>query len=117
MLITKQMLLDKKACSDQVELFVSLFGEEAKVTKANCLKAYEAGIDFGWAADNLLSPSQWEAYEAIEQPALKAYEAIQQPALEAYEAIEQQAYEEYRKQCALAFYQAIKKYEVENEDY
>src|SRR5574340_1378919 len=105
MKITKQMLLDKEACSDQVELFVSLFGEEAKVTKANCLKAWKAGIDFGWAVDNLLSPSQLKAYEAIEQPAWKAYEAVQKPAWEEYLAIKQPALEKYNKQCALAFYE------------
>ena len=123
MKITKQMLLDKKACSNQVKLFVSLFGEEAKVTKANVLKAYEAEIDFNLAANNLLSPSQlkaykaiqqpaWEAYKAIEQPALKAYEAIEQQAWEAYKAIEQPAWEAYKKQCALAFYEAVTKKEI-----
>ena len=108
MKITKQMLLDKMACSYQVDLFVSLFGEEVKVTKANCLKAWKVGIDFNWAANNLLSPSQRKAYLDIQQPAWEEYKAIEQQALKAYEAILQPAYEEYRKQCALAFYQAIK---------
>src|SRR5574340_188112 len=110
MKITKQMLLDKEACSNQVELFVSLFGEEVKVTKANCLKAWKVGIDFNWAANNLLSPSQLEAYKAIEQPSLKAYGAIERSALKAYKAIEQPALEAYEaiKQPALEAYEAIK---------
>ena len=119
MKITKQMLLDKKACSEQVELFVSLFGEEVTVTKANCLKAWKARIDFNWAAYNLLTSEQGKHYGAIEQQAYEEYGAIQQPAwgaylsiqrqaYEKYEAIKQQAYEEYNKQCALAFYTALK---------
>lgn len=88
--ITKQMLLDKEACSEQVRLFVSLFGDEAKVTKANVLKAYNAGLDLQWAANNLLTSSQYKSYKAIRQPVLEAY----------------------KKHCALDFYLVITKKEV-----
>ena len=55
MKITARLLRSKGACPDQVAIFVKEWPEGAEVTLPNCLRAAELGLDFDWAADNLLS--------------------------------------------------------------
>ena len=74
MKITTQMLTKRKACAAQVALFKKLFGAEAEVTPANCLKAVEAGLNIDWAAENLLSPERLQAYETATKEAWRTYE-------------------------------------------
>ena len=63
--VTLQMLLDKGACSSQVELFKKHFPKkgEAKVTKALCLKVASI-FDFDWAAEALLPAPLLAEYQS-----------------------------------------------------
>ena len=73
MKITVKQLIKLNACADQVKVFKKVFGASATVTLANCLKAGKAGLDFDWAAQNLLPAPAREAYEKVTAPAWKAY--------------------------------------------
>ena len=55
MKITKKFLESKRACAYHVALFAEEWPEGAEVTLDTCLRAAQIGLDFGWAADNLLS--------------------------------------------------------------
>lgn len=60
-MLTKQMLLDEKACADQVELFESKFGESVVVTVSKAKKV--AGL-FDWRhATRLLDDAAWAEYK------------------------------------------------------
>ena len=74
MKITVKQLVEKQACVEQVKVFRKLFGASATVTLANCRKASKAGLDFNWAAQNLLPATALEAYQKAKAPALKAYQ-------------------------------------------
>ena len=106
MKITVKQLVELKACEGQVKIFKRLFGKSATVTKANCLKACKAGLDFDWAT-RLLSPKAWKAYREAIAIALKAYQEATAPALKAYQEAIAQAGKGHRKATAIAFYEAV----------
>ena len=62
--ITKEMLSEAKACSNQVQLFAEIFPDGARVNKANALKAAKAGLDIDWAVEKFLSESKLDDYLA-----------------------------------------------------
>jgi len=74
MKITVKQLIEKQACAKQVKVFRKLFGASVTITLANCRKAGWAGLDFNWAAQNLLPATALEAYQKAKAPALKAYQ-------------------------------------------
>ena len=107
--INLKQLLDAKACSDQVVLFVQKFGASVDVTVE--LAVSLAGVfDFHWAAENLLQPSALAEYERVEAPAWSEYERVKAPALAEYERVKGSAWAEYRrvKTSALAEYERVK---------
>jgi len=83
MKITIEQLEKLNACEGQVKTFKKLFGKSATVTKANCLKACKAGLDFNWAS-RLLSPKAREVYEEAIAPVWKVYEEAIAPAWKVY---------------------------------
>ena len=85
MKITTEILKSKKACQDQVDLFIETFPEGTEVTEEACLKAASVGIDFEWASENLLNKDQLKAYEKAITPLWEVYEASTIPTWEAYE--------------------------------
>ena len=75
MKISVKDLKAKQACADQVELFEKTFGHgPVNVTKANCLKAAKAGLDFEWAAGRFLSRAAWADYKKAGASALVDYD-------------------------------------------
>ena len=117
MKITTQMLTKRKACAAQVALFEKLFGAEAEVTPANCLKAVAARLNIDWAAENLLSPERLQAYDAAmavprqaywaaKADAEQAYWAATAEARQAYDAAKADAARAYDAATAEAFYHA-----------
>ena len=46
--LTLQTLIDKGACSEQVELFRAKFGESVRVTQRLCVSVADA-FDWDWA--------------------------------------------------------------------
>ena len=63
MKITLKDLRRMGACSGQVELYKSLFGEEVEMTRENVLQ-YGAQFDLSWLAPNIMSEAQYADYES-----------------------------------------------------
>ena len=61
MKITLKDLRRMGACSEQVTLFKSLFGEEVEMTRENVLQ-YGAQFNFSWLASNIMSEAQYANY-------------------------------------------------------
>ena len=89
--LTVQTLIDKGACSSQVELFRSMFGEQVRVTQKLCASVADK-FDFIWAASHLLSA-----------PALAEYERACAPARAEYERVRASAWAECDRACAPAW--------------
>jgi len=117
MKITVKQLIEKRACVEQVKVFRRLFGASATITLANCIKASKAGLDFNWAAQNLLPATALEAYYKAKAPALKAYQKAIATAWEDYEKAEATAWEDYEKAEATAWEDYEKAIATAWEDY
>ena len=109
--ITLDMLIRKKACSKQVELFKQYFGESVEITEEICIK-YSNEFYIDCLAAKMLNEEQLKAYKAIRDPAYEEHKATDvRAALEAYEAIEGPAWKKYSAIHGLARknYEAIGK--------
>ena len=62
MIIAKQMLIKKNACTKQLNLFTELFGDGGVVTLEKCLLAAKHEMAFPWAAEYFLSDSARKTY-------------------------------------------------------
>ena len=117
--ITLGMLIRKKACQNQVDLFKKYFGKSVEITEDICLKYYNE-FEFDWLIDNMLNEERREAYKAIKEPAWEDYKAIQGPANEAYKVIQRSVYEAYKVIHGPAYiaYKAIQEpaYEAYNKE-
>lgn len=68
------------ACPEQVALFAETFGESVDITPESIARAAVAGLDLEWAAEYLLTPPAWAAYQQARATALAAYEQAKAPA-------------------------------------
>ena len=100
--LTAATLKSKGACSDQVALFRSTFGESVAVTPARARKV-AALFDCDWAAQNLLSPEAHKAYRTATATAYAAHEAAAATAYAAYEAATAPAYAAHEAAAATAY--------------
>ena len=119
MIITTQLLRQHDACPDQLALFKETFGagpakSGVEVTPETCQRAAEAGLNFSWAAERLLTPSQRAEYERVAGPARAEYERVKDAALAEYlrtstadlvecRCVEGAAWAEYMRVRAIAF--------------
>ena len=92
MKITEKVLVDLRAFSSQVDLFVETFPRGCTVTIKNLEKAGKAGLDINWLANEIFKGVYREAYQAAERPAEEAYQAAKRPAYEAYQAATRPAF-------------------------
>ena len=83
MIITLNMLQNKRACADQVETFEGEFGDSVVVTLELCL-IYASIFDFCWAAHNLLSSEKYESYALERKEARKVFNRAENHAWMAY---------------------------------
>ena len=93
--ITKEMLVEVEACTEQVKLFTEIFPNGAKVNKPNALKAIKAELSIGWAIVNLLSKSKYDDYKAKLKPLVDDYLAKLKPLGEGYYAKRKPLWEDY----------------------
>ena len=100
--ITAQMLRDRGACNDQVNIFAAEWPGGAEVTLENCLRAAELGFNFDWVANVLLPSEARQVYAAAIDEALRVHYAATKEALRAY-----------RAACATAFHAAFHAGETE----
>ena len=80
--ITAQMLRDRGACNDQVNIFAAEWPGGAEVTLENCLRAAELGFNFDWAANVLLPSEARQVYRAATKEAWRAYDAARAATVE-----------------------------------
>ena len=97
MKVTAQMLRDKEACEDQVEVFEREWPDGTRITKKACLRAVELDLDVFWCATKFLTRNQLGAYERAGATAEGAYRKAGATAWEAY-----------REAVALALWKASK---------
>ena len=73
-IMTKQILIDADACSDQVDLFEKTFGDSVVVTVKRAEKV-AALFDWGWAAQLLDAQGRAE-YDRAKAPARAEYRRV-----------------------------------------
>ena len=97
-----QTLIDKGACSNQVELFRAMFGESVNVTQELCVSVADK-FDFEWTALQLLTPTAQAEYERVRAQAWAEYERVEAPVRAKYERVEAPARAEYERVRASAW--------------
>jgi len=97
-----QQLIDANACSKQVELFRSTFGDQVEVTVELALSVFDK---FYWdfAARKFLSAPAWAEYEKVRAAALAEYDKVMAPALAEFEKVRAPAWAEFEKVRAAAW--------------
>ena len=119
MIITTRLLQQHKACDDQLALFEATFGPGpaktgVEVTPETCRRAAEAGLDFDWAAESLLTLTQRAEYERVVAPAeaeygrargvaLAEFNRVKGVAMADFERVIAPARAEYRRIAGAAF--------------
>ena len=108
MKLTAQMLRDKKACGEQVELFVELFGESVSVTQKRCA-AHANEFDWEWAAEKLLPKPAWAEFDKVRDAAWAEFDKVRDVAWAEYDKVCNAAWAEYYKvrDAALAKYHRV----------
>ena len=86
MILTLQRLKDLDACTEQLALFESTFGESVEVTPELCVSVADK-FNFVWAARYLLSQSARTEYGRVRAPAWAEYERVTAPVLAEYERV------------------------------
>jgi hypothetical protein len=100
--ITLAQLTRRHACCQQRDLFKRLFPNgQVEVTAELCL-AHAQSFAWSWAASNLLTEAQREAYEEATATALKAYQGARATAWKAYEEAKATAWEAHQEATATA---------------
>ena len=102
MKLTAQMLRDKKACGEQVELFVELFGESVSVTQKRCA-AHANEFDWEWAAEKLLPKPAWAEFDKVRDAAWAEYYKVCNAARAEYYKVRDAALAKYHRVCAVTF--------------
>ena len=92
-IVTKQMLIDAKACPNQVDLFERTFGDSVVVTISRAKKVAHL-FDFGWAAQ-LLDAQGRDEYWRVEEAASAEYDRVKAAAFAEYERAKATASAEY----------------------
>ena len=100
-IITKQMLIDAKACSDQVDLFEEIFGDSVVVT---IKRAEEVAALFRWGwATRLLGRKGRAEYLRAEAAAWAEYKRVKAAACAELEHVKAPARAEYDRAKAAAW--------------
>ena len=106
--ITIEQLESLGACNSGLNLFKEYCGNSIEVTEDNARKVGRF-LDVNWASENLLTKSQFLAYEGAKAPLLKAYEEANEHLLKAYEEANEpllKAYEEAKEPLWEAYEEA-----------
>lgn len=83
--ITLRMLHLAYACSEQQKLFREAFPTGMEVTRANLIAAAAAGLDIDWGAEEFLTVSAYQKYQAADDEVDRVYHVAYSEASEAYE--------------------------------
>jgi hypothetical protein len=105
--VTVKFLKAHNACPEQVKKFRRAFGDSARITKANCLRAARLHLSVEWLAGFLPAPAQ-KAYGEALAPAWNAYGEALALAWNAYNEATAPARKAYYEAIALAFWRAAR---------
>ena len=97
-IVTKQMLIDAKARTSQVDLFEKTFGDSVVVTVKRAEKVAQL-FQWEWAAQLLDAQGRAE-YSRVEAPAWAEYKRVIAPAWAEYERVGAPAWAEYNRAIA-----------------
>lgn len=75
MRVTALTLRLHNACADQVALFARVFPQGMEVSEDSVLRAYDAGLVVGWAAEKLLPAAALAEFAAAAGAAWAKYDA------------------------------------------
>jgi hypothetical protein len=87
------------ACSEQVDLFKSLFGAEVEMTRENVLQ-YGAQFDLNWLAPKIMSEAQYADCESKCVSLFADYESKLAPLIADYLSKRAPLYADYESKCA-----------------
>ena len=85
MLITKELLEDIDACTNQVAIFAEEWPKGVELSLESVLRATELDLDIDWFAQHFLSALAQKAYDEAIALAQKAYDEVIAPAQKAYD--------------------------------
>ena len=97
MKITLRQLKKLDACTQQVVLFRTTFGESVELTE-DVVKEHGAKFEINWLAEKVLTPKQWANYQAKRAPLDADYQAKCAP-----------LYAGYHAKRAFAFWEVLNK--------
>lgn len=92
--ITSDILRQKRACDDQIELFIELGGDRLELTKALCLK-HANKFDWLWAGRNLLTPEGRTKFSHLMASARTEYDYRERLARTEYERIRKSVWAQF----------------------
>jgi hypothetical protein len=104
-IITKQMLIDADACSDQVDLFEKTFGDSVTVTIKRAEKVANL-FDWDWATWFLDAPASAK-YKRVQAPAWAECQRVNATARTEYQRVNALALDEYQRVTAIAWASAF----------
>ena len=81
MRLTAEMLREKKACENQVQVFVGEWPDGVEITEAVVLRAYELGLDIDWFVETFLTALALAEYHKAAALAWAEYQKVTAPAL------------------------------------
>jgi predicted nucleic acid-binding Zn ribbon protein len=90
------------ACSEQVTLFKSLFGEEVEMTRENVLQ-YGVQFDLSWLASNIMSEAQYADCKSKRASLYADYKSKCAPLLADYESKCAPLLADYKSKCVSLF--------------
>jgi hypothetical protein len=101
-IIKLSTLVEKKACTKQVDLFRKMFGEQVELTLELTLD-HAQNFSVDWCAEKLLTFAALKAYNEATGPVLKAYAEATGPAWKAYDEATATALKAYDETKATAW--------------
>lgn len=72
--IDYKLLKEKKACTEQLDLFKKLFGDNPIPLTDRTIQKFSPILDILWAAENILTPNHLLEFNVVHIPAEKEYE-------------------------------------------
>lgn len=81
MRVTYEMLINKKACTENAEKFRERWPDGAETTAENFVEAQRINLNLEWFAESFLTATALDAYHQATAPALAACEQAKATAL------------------------------------
>jgi hypothetical protein len=108
--ITYSLLVEKKACKPQLDLFKKHFGKTKAIPLTKkVVTQFGSVFDINWASENLLTQEDLAEYNKAHAPILAEYNKANAPILAEYEKAHALIWAEYKKAHALEFVRIYKK--------